>query len=434
MACHTQNIKKKLNNYCPFMSLFPRGNPPALLVLTQGELLHHIGGFMSGVPFAVGAFAAREARRASKERKQHVTPITALYPQPRGYLPQCAIIRDDLSMLELLYRVSKQPEHQRNPRLEFYEVIRCAVMFNRLNALQWIGTHCNLNIYEFEGNLLNYAIHYSGDLAVMDWLHHHVPRQFVHIRPWQLCFAASRGNLRAVRWLHEHDYEGFTPGVMDAAAIAGHLEVVQYLHEHRSEGCTYEAMDMAAANGHLEVVRFLHDHRSEGCTTVAMGCAAGFGHGKVVEFLGKHRMEGPHPRALEDAAKNGHLECVILLCRYSTRGCLFQARKGAAKMKHHEIVEYLSSIMEDNVWSCNPRRHEGDGPRRCQKNQYAMVLRRKSSRLPRSNSKARKVEGGLFSRIFGSDAGRKEPTRLCSRDVSVIHRTSESLSTHELMA
>lgn len=115
------------------------------------------------------------------------------------------------------------------------------------------------------------------------------------------------------------------------------------------------------------------------------------------------------------------------------QGCLFQARKGAAKMKHQEIVEYLSSIMEDNVWSCNPRRHEGDGPRRCQKNQYAMVLQRRPSRLPRSNTKARKVEGGLFSRIFGCDSGRNEPTRLCSRDVSVLHRTSESLSTHELM-
>ncbi|GMF34004.1 unnamed protein product [Phytophthora lilii] len=414
------------------MALFPRESP-ALLVLTQDELLHHVGSFMRGVPLAVGAFARREAQLAARERR-HGTHSTALYPQPRGYLPQLAVIRDDLHMLALLRRVSQQEEHRRNARLEFHEVVRCAVMFNRLHALQWLGRHCDLEHYDFEGNLLNYAIHYSGDVAVMDWLHEHVPRQFVHIRPWQLCFAASRGNLTAITWLDEHDYEGFSPGVMDAAAIAGHLEVVQYLHEHRTEGCTYEAMDMAAANGHLEVVRFLHDNRTEGCTTVAMGCAAGFGHDEVVEFLGKHRTEGPHPRALEDAAKNGHLECVRLLCRYSTRGCLFQARKGAAKMKHQEIVEYLSSIMEDNVWSCNPRRHEGDGPRRCQKNQYAMVLQRKPSRLPRSNSKARKVEGGLFSRIFGSDTARREPTRLCSRDVSVLHRTSESLSTHELMA
>ncbi|GMF21221.1 unnamed protein product [Phytophthora fragariaefolia] len=412
------------------MELFHRGNSPALLVLTQDELLQHIGGFMSGVPFAVGAFAAREAKRAKAERRQQVTPVSALYPQPHGYLPQLAIVRGDLRMLELLYRVSRQSQHQRNPRLEFNEVVRCAVMFNRFDALQWIGRNCNLTDYRFEGNLLNYAINYSEDMRILDWLHENVPRQFVHLRPWQLCFAASRGNLKAIRWLHEHDYEGFSAGVMDSAAIAGHLEVVRYLHERRTEGCTYEAMDMAASNGHIDVVRFLHHNRKDGCTTVAMGCAAGFGHNEVVEFLGKHRTEGPHPRALEDAAKNGHIECVKLLCRYSTRGCLFQARKGAAKMKHQEIVEYLSSIMEDNIWSCNPRRHDSDGPRRCQKNQYAMVLQRKPSRLPRSNSKTRKVEGGLFSLFFGSD---KEPTRLCSRDVSVLHRTSESLSTHELM-
>ncbi|KAL4118061.1 hypothetical protein PRIC2_010388 [Phytophthora ramorum] len=288
------------------MPLFARDSP-ALRVLTQDELLHHISGFMRGVPFVVGAFAVREAQRGAQERANlQVTAGTTLYPQPRGYLPQLAIIRADLDMLERLLQVSLLPEHKRNPRLEFFEVIRCAVMFNRLEVLRWLGEHCNLTEYEFEGNLLNYAIHYSGDVAVLDWLHGHVPRQFVHIRPWQLCFAASRGNLTA-------------------------------------------------------------------------------------------------------------------------------ARKGAAKKKHQDVVQYLSGIMADNVWSCNPRRHEGDGPRRCQKNEYALVLQRRPSRLLRSNSKVRKVEGGFFARMFGSDTGRREPTRLCSRDVSVVHRTSESLSTHEVM-
>jgi hypothetical protein len=325
------------------MALLPRGSS-ALLVLTQPELLHCVCDFSSGVPFAVGAFAAREAQRAAadKRRRQSI-PGTALYPQPHGYLPQLAIIRGDFKILALLWKTSQQKEHLHNRRLAFHEVVRCAVMFDRLDALQWIAEHVDLTGYAFEGNLLNYAVHYTGDVEVMDWLKVTVPQEFVTIRSWQLCFAASKGNLTAIRWLDEHDYAGFSAGVMDAAAIAGHLDVVQYLHEHRSEGCTYEAMDMAAANGHLDVVKFLHENRSEGCTTVAMGCAAGFGYAKVVEFLGKYRTEGPHPRALEDAAKNGHLECVKLLCRYSTRGCLFQARKGAAKMKHLEIVEYLSS-------------------------------------------------------------------------------------------
>ncbi|KAL4093421.1 hypothetical protein PRIC1_010855 [Phytophthora ramorum] len=149
----------------------PRDSP-ALHVLTQDELLHHISGFMRGVPFVVGAFAVREAQRGAQERANlQVTAGTTLYPQPRGYLPQLAIIRADLDMLERLLQVSLLPEHKRNPRLEFFEVIRCAVMFNRLEVLRWLGEHCNLTEYEFEGNLLNYAIHYSGDVAVLDWLH-----------------------------------------------------------------------------------------------------------------------------------------------------------------------------------------------------------------------------------------------------------------------
>ncbi|KAL4146995.1 hypothetical protein PRNP1_010751 [Phytophthora ramorum] len=181
------------------MPLFARDSP-ALRVLTQDELLHHISGFMRGVPFVVGAFAVREAQRGAQERANlQVTAGTTLYPQPRGYLPQLAIIRADLDMLERLLQVSLLPEHKRNPRLEFFEVIRCAVMFNRLEVLRWLGEHCNLTEYEFEGNLLNYAIHYSGDVAVLDWLHGHVPRQFVHIRPWQLCFAADTGRREPTR-------------------------------------------------------------------------------------------------------------------------------------------------------------------------------------------------------------------------------------------
>ncbi|RLN37485.1 hypothetical protein BBJ28_00010404 [Nothophytophthora sp. Chile5] len=383
---------------------------------------------MRGVPFEVGAFEQQELRRRKREQRRSDS-APDLYPQPRGFLPQLAIIRGDLAMLELLLRVSRQPEHRYNPRLEFHEVVRCAVMFDRLEVLTWLSTHCELAEYAFEGNLLNYAIHYSGDVAVMDWLYANVPARFVRIRPWQLCFAASRGNLTAIRWLHEHEYDGFSSGVMDSAAIAGHLEIVRFLHENRSEGCTFEAMDMAAANGHLEVVHFLHENRTEGCSTVAMGCAAGFGHGEVVEFLGKHRSEGPHPRALEDAAKNGHLECVRLLCRYSNRGCLFQARKGAAKMKHHDVVTYLSSLMADNVWSCNARRHVADGPRRCQKNQYAMVLRRKP---PRPSSKARKVDGGLFARLFGGEG--KQTALMCAGGASVLHRSAASVSHHDLVS
>jgi hypothetical protein len=44
---------------------------------------------------------------------------------------------------------------------------------------------------------------------------------------------------------------------MNWAAARGHLEVVQFLHVNRTEGCTTDAISLAAQNGHLDVVHFL---------------------------------------------------------------------------------------------------------------------------------------------------------------------------------
>ena len=52
---------------------------------------------------------------------------------------------------------------------------------------------------------------------------------------------------------------------MNWAAAKGHLHVVEWLHTNRSEGCTSGAMDHAASNGHLHVVQWLHANaRSSG--------------------------------------------------------------------------------------------------------------------------------------------------------------------------
>jgi ankyrin repeat protein len=50
----------------------------------------------------------------------------------------------------------------------------------------------------------------------------------------------------------------FTINAMDWAAQKGYLDIVNWLHENRTEGCTYRAMDYAAKNGHIHIVKYLH--------------------------------------------------------------------------------------------------------------------------------------------------------------------------------
>lgn len=338
----------------------------AMEVLTQRALLRHIGSFMGGLPFVVGEFVVRSL--AELPQGCETDPVSE-YPKLRGLIPQLAILRGEFEMLGRLLRLSKMPEHEDNEQLKFYEVVRCAVVVGKFEALEWLSEHLDMRTYEFESSLPTLCVFHDVKEEIVGWLEKNAPKQLVRLRPWVICQAVSRGNLAAVKWFHSHGYDGFNTAAMDTAAGAGRLDVLEFLHNERREGCTAFAMDAAASNGHLDCVRFLHENRTEGCTRVAMGSAAVFGHVHVVNFLAENRSEGPHDSALEEAAACGQLEGVHALVRLSTRGCIFQARKRAAKNKHTLVVEFLTGKLADKVWNCNTKRHEPHGPRRCERQQ-----------------------------------------------------------------
>jgi ankyrin repeat protein len=117
--------------------------------------------------------------------------------------------------------------------------------------------------------------------------------------------------------------KGCSKDTMDYAARKGHLDIVQWLHANRSEGCTFRAMDNAASNGHFEIVKWLHANRREGCNTKAMDCAASKGHLDIVQWLHANRSEGCTFRAMDNAASNGHFEIVKWLHANRSEGCTF---------------------------------------------------------------------------------------------------------------
>jgi ankyrin repeat protein len=154
--------------------------------------------------------------------------------------------------------------------------------------------------------------------------------------------AAKNGYLN---WILEMERLGidmfFTKNAMDWAAKKGHLEVIKYLHEKRKEGCTTYAMNWAAGNGHLEVIKYLHEKRKEGCTIDAMNWAAKNGHLEVVKYLHEKRNEECTTDAMDYAARNGHLEIVVWLHENRTEGYTTNAMDWAAKNGHLKVVKYL---------------------------------------------------------------------------------------------
>lgn len=334
------------------------------VVLTNAALFRRVVSFMDGLPLPLYQFAKdnRSFRR-----------VDGRYPSSIGRLPQLAVMKDDLSILEQLWAfVNCHDAAYCRLETRFSGVVRCAVRFDRFNVLQWLETHA-LSGYEFETDLMDIAVGYTEGVKVMQWVLQHCP-DVRRVQGWALRLVAYKGELIKMRWLHEHGFRGFSETTADDAACAGHVHVLSYLLEHRREGCSSRALDLAAAQGHLEVVRYLFRfahgrddrHRFTGRASFAMTKAALCGHAGVVAYLGRHQCK-PLTSTLLDVVTTGELQVLRALCRYTNEGCLVEARRRAKALGHAEIVAFLSTQIAPTVWSCRAHKHSRSGPRRCQR-------------------------------------------------------------------
>ena len=136
------------------------------------------------------------------------------------------------------------------------------------------------------GNLNRiYFISYYGRFDLIDIIYRETNEFLDNTR--ELEFAASRGNLEAVRFLTELG-ASCSVNAMDMAASKGHLEIVTHLHLNRSEGCD-QALVNASKSGHFHLVRYLVEN-GLGINRIqeAIDSAKGCGHPEIAKYLEDH--------------------------------------------------------------------------------------------------------------------------------------------------
>ncbi len=142
--------------------------------------------------------------------------------------------------------------------------------FNEVHILSWTtnGTlELIKTVYENGwGTMSSWVLAhaaYFGELAGVEYLHHMQVECISSVST----YAAQRGHLHILQWLHGNACKCIDPNVsiMDVAANAGHLHILKWLHENKVGGCTTNAMDCAAMCGRLEILQWLHENRTEGC-------------------------------------------------------------------------------------------------------------------------------------------------------------------------
>lgn len=73
---------------------------------------------------------------------------------------------------------------------------------------------------------------------------------------------ANTDNIEIIKFMHWKDASASSIA-MDVAASRGNMKMVKWLHENRREGCTYRALYSAMDNGAYELAIWLQNNRPE---------------------------------------------------------------------------------------------------------------------------------------------------------------------------
>ncbi|TYZ61525.1 hypothetical protein PybrP1_006849, partial [[Pythium] brassicae (nom. inval.)] len=349
-----------------------------VVVLRDRSLLAAVTDFQRGLSLVVQVFFRKHA---SALLPALLLRDARLATDPSCVLANVAVLAGDERVLRLLFALSRRPQSplSRDRRVSFASAARCAVLFARVEALEWLAQlTARDSRWQWEPGLLRLALRRPTDtnVPVLEWIFTNLPAERSSLRPNDVSVLARSGDLDAVRWLHERGGCEITRVAVDAAVHGRRLHVLRYLYEHSSQRCSRAVVDDAAMNGYLEIVKLIvenaEDDGDSSCRG-ALGCAArgghlesvrwllesgidhdvqnlfdhvaGSGHVAVLECLHAHFRESRDDvcttAAMDAAAGKGFLDVVQFLHEHRTEGCTTAAMDMAARNGHVEVLQFL---------------------------------------------------------------------------------------------
>lgn len=314
-----------------------------LAVLTSRTLLHHVTSFMSGYPHAVHQFSQEsDANQLLRDSR-----VGGLHRD--GVLFHLAIAANDQKMLQLLFMLVKQPHHRRDPKLSLVKVLRCAVLYNRIEVLEHLDLLKVDGVLEwqFEPLLMRIAIRRENpDLRVLVWLYERLPAKHYPLLTRDMIYHTAKGNLHIVQWLHTRKVRVY-PVAVGEAAVNRHTHVLRFFYEHTTRRCPRTVIEEIIENDDAELTKLMIANEREKVKRLLIEQAVREGQSKVVDFVVQNKVQFDARRVMENAVAGGNLKIMEYLHESGLGDCFPQAMSRAAGHGHLQVVKFLHQHYPD---------------------------------------------------------------------------------------
>ena len=151
---------------------------------------------------------------------------------------------------------------------------------------------------------------------------------------------ALTSKLELLKWIREEKKCKWDSRTIRAAAIQGNLEMVKYCVANE---CPIDewACAFAALKGQLECLKYLHEEVKAPWDSITASWAAENGHLHILEYLVERNYDKYNERACKYAAEKGHLDCLKYLHETAKAPWDSDAVLEAHENNHTECLQYL---------------------------------------------------------------------------------------------